>query len=475
MKNYREVAEDVFRRRDAYEEAKETHRQGLQKAFSVFSIFAIGFAFLFSIGSYYVCAVTLGIVEDRLGICDKFFTVPVSQKQALIVENAAVPLGQTVTSADVSVTAQSAFTDGTTAIVLLRIEAPEHIDLDVSGLGFEVDARGIIRGDKPAKRLGAGNCGWTQHPREDQDGAKNTKDLLLEIDAIGSPDGSFSFADGYDRYLLLDGLYAYRSEYPYSRYLIADGAWYFQIRFDDNFSNVEREMLDAPITMNCSRALYKVQQTATVHSIVAKGLSVTMYYTYGPGAVKEPGDFGYVIKVVLTDGTIIDVESNSGSCGEHGEFISHFLATAPIPVDDIAYMQIGETIIGANQTIYQERELLDAPIGAPCHNFEHNITQTATIHSVMAKGFSVTLRYTFGADATQERGSFGDIKVVLKDGTVVKTREDLCVLADNGEFTATFMASAPILSELIDSIQIGETVVAAKQITHQGNPLIPAP
>lgn len=459
MKDYHEVAENVFRRRDEYETQKAARRQNWQKITTSLSVFAIVMAFLFTAGTCYVFAVGLGIVEDTFGICDKFFTVAITQRQRDVIRDAVVPLGESVTSNGVSVTAQSAFTDGTTAFVLLKIEAPEYIDLDVSGLGFEVDARGIIRGDNPAKRLGAGDCGWSQHPRDDQDGAKNTKELLLQIDTIGSIDGSFSFADGYDRYLLLDGLHAYMAEYPYSRYLIADGEWGFRIRFDDSFSNAEREMLDSPIIMNCSKVLYKVQQTATVRSVIVKGMSVTLRYTCGAGAVQEPVDFGYVIKVVLKDGAIIDVQGRSGSRGGDGEYISHFLATAPIPVEDVDYLQIGETIVGANQTAYQEKEMLDAPVNIQCHNDAHNITQVATVHSVITKGFSVTLRYTYDADAVQEPGYFGDVKVVLTDGTVIKTREDLSALRDNSEFTATFMADAPILAENIDYIQIGETII----------------
>lgn len=470
MKDYHEVAENVFRRRDEYEERKAAGRQRLQRIVTSVCVFAITIACVFTAGTCYVFAVGLGIVEDTFGIYDKFFTVPITQRQRDVIRDAVVPLGETVTSNGVSVTAQSAFTDGTTAVILLRIEAPEHIDLDVSGLGFEVDARGIIRGDNPAKRLGAGDCGWSQHPRDDQDGAKNTKEILLQIDAIGSPDGSFSFADGYDRYLSLDGLYAYMAEYPYSRYLIADGEWGFRIRYDDSFSNVEREMLDSPIIMNCSKVLYKVQQTATVHSVTVKGMSVTLRYTRSAGAVQEPVDFGYVIKVVLKDGTIIDVQASSGSREGNGEYISHFLATAPIPVEDVDYLQIGETIIGANKTTYQAKELLDAPVSMPCYNGAHDITQAATVRSVITKGFCVTLRYTYGADAVQEAGSFGDVSVVLKDGTVIKTREDLCVLGENSEFTATFMADEPILAENIDYIQIGESIVPASSNHPSGTP-----
>lgn len=466
MKDYHEVAENVFRRRDEYETQKAVRRQNWQKITASLSAFAIVIAFLFTAGTCYVFAVGLGIVEDTFGIYDKFFTVAITQKQQDAVKSAAVPLGQTVTSDGISVTAQSAFTDGTTAYVLLKIVAPEHIDLDQYGIHFNIDDRGIIRGDNPSKRLGTIDGGTAQSPLDDHDGAKNTMEMRIRFNTVAVPGGDFSYADGYDRYLMLEGLYMYGAEYPFPMYQISDGEWNFRIRFDDSFSNTEKEMLDAPITMKCRRAMYRVWQTATVHSVVVKGLGVTLRYTYDAGAVQEPGDFALTIKVVLTDGTIIDVHGKSGSKEDNGEFVSNFLAAAPILVEDIAYIQIGETIIGANQTAYQEKEMLDAPVNIQCHNDAHNITQVATVHSIITKGFSVTLRYTYDTDAVQEPGYFGDIKVVLTDGTVIKTREDLSALGDNGEFTVTFMADAPILAENIDYIQIGETIIPANQPTN---------
>lgn len=460
MKDYHEVAENVFRRRDEYEAQKAARRQNWQKITTSLSAFAIVMAFLFTAGTCYVFAVGLGIVEDTFGIYDKFFAVSITQRQQDAVKSAAVSLGETVTSDGISVTAQSAFTDGTTALIHLKIVAPEHIDLDLYGLGFEVDFGGIVRGDNPNHPLGGHDGGVSQSPRDDLDGLKSTQEMLIRVNTFRSPGYNFSFADGYDRYVMLEGLYAYEPDYPYTRYQISDGAWNFKVCFDDSFSNSEKEMLDAPITMKCRKALYKVWQTATIHSVVVKGLSVTLRYTCDAGAVQEPGDFGFVIKVVLKDGTIIDAESNSGSRLD-GEFMQSFLATAPILVEDIDYIQIGDTIIGANQTTYQTKELLDAPVSVPCYNAEYNKQQTAFIRSIITKGFNITLRYTYDADAVQEPGFLGGIKVVLTDGTVVKTRADLCAFEDNGEFTATFMADAPILAENIDYIQIGETIIPA--------------
>ena len=461
MKDYHEVAENVFRRRDEYEAQKAARRQNWQKVTTALSAFAIVMVFLFTAGTCYVFAVGLGIVEDTFGIYDKYFTVAITQKQQDAVKSAAVSIGETVTSDGVSVTAQSAFTDGTTALIHLKIVAPEHIDLDLYGLNFDVDFGGIVRGDNPNHPLGSHDGGVSQAPRDDLDGLKNTQEMLIRVNTFRSPGYNFSFADGYDRYVMLEGLYAYEPDFPYTRYQISDGTWNFKVCFDDSFSNSEKEMLDAPITMKCRRALYKVWQTATIHSVVVKGLGVTLRYTYDAGAVQEPGDFALTIKVVLTDGTIIDVHGKSGSKEDNGEFVSNFLADAPILVEDIAYIQIGDTIIGTNQTAYQENEMLDAPVNIQCHNDAHNITQVATVHSVITKGFSVTLRYNYNADAVQEPGYFGNIKVVLADGTVIKTREDLSALEDNGELTATFMADVPILAENIDYIQIGETTIPA--------------
>lgn len=360
MKNYREVAENVFRRRDEYEAKEATRSSRFQRFAAVFSIFAISIAFLLTIGTCYVFAVGLGIVEDHLGIYDKYFNTAITEKQQDAIRNAVVTLGETVTSNGVSVTAQSAFTDGRTAFILLKIEAPEQVDLDGNGIHFNIDERGILRGDNPNKPLGAGDTVTAQIPISDQDGAKNTQEILLQVSTTSLSDNGFSFADGYDRYLILNGLYAHESVFPFAEHQILSGEWIFRVRFDDTFSNTEKEMLDCPVNLPVRRAMYDVQQTAIVHSIVVKGLSVTFRYTYGTAAMQEPGDFGDV-KIMLTDGTVIEVRESVGVPGNDGEFITTFLAATPILVEDIDYMQIGETIILGYQATRQGTPMIPLP------------------------------------------------------------------------------------------------------------------
>ena len=360
MKDYREVAENVFRRRDEYEAKEAARIRCFQRITASLSIFAISIAFLFTIGTCYVFAVGLGILEDHLGIYDKYFNVAITEEQQDAIRNAVVPLGETVTSNGVSVTAQSVFTDGTTAFILLKIEAPEQVDLNGNGIHFNIDERGILRGDNPNKPLGAGDTVTAQIPIDDQDGAKNTQEILLQVSTTSLSNNGFSFADGYDRYIILNGLYAHESVFPFAEHQISNGKWSFRVRFDDTFSNTEKEMLDCPVNLPVCRVMCDVQQTAKVHSIVVKGLSVIFRYTYGTAAVQEPGDFGDV-KIVLTDGTVIDVRESIGVPGNDGEFVTTFLAVTPILVEDIDYIQIGETIIFGYQTTRQGSPMIPQP------------------------------------------------------------------------------------------------------------------
>ena len=121
------------------------------------------------------------------------------------------------------------------------------------------------------------------------------------------------------------------------------------------------------------------------------------------------------------------------------------------------------------------KEILDGPVNQDVHIAKSDVQQKTTIHSIVVNTASVTFRYTYGADAVQEPGEFGDVKVVLTDGTVIDALGPYGVPGDNGEFISTYATTTIIPKEDIDYVQVGETIVAITQITHQGNPMIPAP
>jgi len=352
MKDCYEIAENVFRRRDDYNAKQASQKQRIRKVINTICVLVLAILLVSSLGTCYVFAVGLGIAEDPLGLCDQFITVDTA-------EDTAVPFGDTVISDDISVTAKSAFTDGTTAIIRLNIVAPEDIDLDQPGLHFDMDFRNIIRGDNPSKRLGSGDSGMTYYTIEDGDGKNNTQEMMIRVYTTSLPKDGFSFADGYDRYVTLNGLYVYKEEYPYTKHQLSDGKWNFRIRFDDGFT-AEKELLDGPINLTVYRAIYDAKQKATVHSIFVRGLSIQFTYTYAAGAVKEPGDLGDV-KVVMKDGTVIEATRKMGVSSEDGDFISTYLATTPINVEAIDYLQVGDCFILNGQITHQGNVCIPVP------------------------------------------------------------------------------------------------------------------
>ena len=122
------------------------------------------------------------------------------------------------------------------------------------------------------------------------------------------------------------------------------------------------------------------------------------------------------------------------------------------------------------------KEMLDGPVNQNVHIAKRDVQQKATIHSIVVNTASVTFRYTYGADAVQEPGEFGDVKVVLTDGTVINGLGPYGVPGDNGEFISTYATTKGIPVEDIDYVQVGETIVAIPHpIIPHGNPMIPAP
>ena len=68
------------------------------------------------------------------------------------------------------------------------------------------------------------------------------------------------------------------------------------------------------------------------------------------------------VKVVLTDGTVINLLGPYGVPGDNGEFISTYATTKAIPVEDIDYVQVGETIVAIPHPIIPHgNPLIPAP------------------------------------------------------------------------------------------------------------------
>lgn len=348
MKSYHEVARDVFRRRDEMEREKRRREAICRRVSAAMSAVAVVVMLLLSAGTCYVLAAGVGIIEDFLHIFGERADAPLSDGQKQYLEEGAAMLGESVTSGGYTVTAKGAFTDGTVALVLLDVEAPEGVVIDGIGVGFEVGAKEIVRGENTEKYLNITGLSITQIPMEDYDGKDNTASLLLQISCVRLPGSAYTFADGYLRYLELEDLHDYMEGYPYSRRTIAEGSWRFQLLFTETQAG-EIELLEAPIRMPIRRAVASGYADATVSSIRLKGLGATIYYTVDGEDPQEAGDFGDV-QIVMKDGSIVNaypkaaVTVANGTPG-HTTFCNSYIAGAPIVFDEVDHMIIGEELI----------------------------------------------------------------------------------------------------------------------------------
>lgn len=345
MKNYHEVAQDVFRRRDEYEEKKWHKDVAFRCISAAMSVVAAVMMILCTAGTCYVMAASVGVIDDFLGIFENRTNTQLSDKQRQYIEESFVEMGANVSCDGYTVTAQGAFTDGTVAYILLDVEAPEGVVIDGLGVGFQTAAKEIVRGDNPEKLLNITGLSMTYVPVADYDGKDYTTSVLLQISCIRLNGSNYSFADGYARYLELSEIHYYMDEYPYSCEVIAEGNWNFEIMFAQTQAG-EVELLTAPIRMPMQRTMTADCVDTTISSIRMKGLGIDFYYTIDADDVQEPGDFGDV-RVVMKDGNIVNVYPKSGLSVDDAEggntvFSCSYIAQAPIVIQEADYVMIGD-------------------------------------------------------------------------------------------------------------------------------------
>lgn len=343
MKSYEDVARNVFARREQYELAQQRKRTALRRAAMGLQVLVIAMMVFFTAGIGYAIAAGIGIIDDFLGIFGIRGQRPLSKSQQQFISDAAVELGESVTSSGVTVTAKGAFTDGTTAFILLEIEAPEGTDLESHALGLDGDAKGIVRGDNAEKHLNTTGLSTSHFCLDDSDGRSNTRTMLIQINTVNLPGSNFSFADGYYRYLRLREIFYHQEEYPYTKRSVAVGNWEFKFLFTDMASDPV-ELLDAPMQFELRRSLSSGTMTATVHSISMRGLSIVFYHSI-TSELAEPGDFGDV-QVILKDGTVIRTTMKSAQGAGNGtDFLTSYVASVPITIPEVDHILVGGTVI----------------------------------------------------------------------------------------------------------------------------------
>lgn len=348
MKHYEEIAQNVFRRRDEYEQKQRKREVVLRRITTAASAVAIAVMLLFSVGTCYVLAASLDIFDDFLGIFTSRTNAPLSERQEQFIEGAVAEVGESVTCNGYTVTAKGAFTDGTVAYVLLDVTAPDGVCIDDLAAAFDTEAKEIVRGDNPDEHLNITGLGITNIPIADHDGKENTTSVLIEISCVRLDGSTYSFADGYARYLELGDLHYYSDAYPYSRTTISEGTWKFEIMFN-SIHEGEVELLTAPMRKQIQRITVTDYVDATISSIRLKGMGVIFYFTIDDNDIQEAGDFG-VVQIAMKDGSVVDAYPETAGRVKirddgNAVFCCYYITQAPIIFEEVDHVIVDETEI----------------------------------------------------------------------------------------------------------------------------------
>lgn len=347
MKDYKEVASDVFRRRDAHE-AKVRHREKVfRRVTATLSTIAIIICCVMTIGVGYVFAAGLGIIDDFLGFFENRSGTQLSDNQQQYIEESYAEIGESVTRNGVTVTINGAITDGTMAYILVDIVAPTGQNIEDLPLGFDIEFEKLKLEGQEDDHISSVSTGCII--LSDNDGQENTAAMLIQYNVYQFLGSNFSLADGKERTLQLQNLFYHEKEYPYSLCTVAEGKWEYKFAFTA-VENKEVELLTAPISGSYSQISGK-QVDATITSILMKGLSASVYYTLAPDEVQEAGDFG-VLRFEMKDGTeICAYPAKAGQIAqiEDGDLVpntsSHYCTyvfDAPINYENVETLHIGE-------------------------------------------------------------------------------------------------------------------------------------
>ena len=124
-----------------------------------------------------------------------------------------------------------------------------------------------------------------------------------------------------------------------------------------------------------------------------------------------------------------------------------------------------------NEVQEGEVELLTTPLHMQIQRITVTDYVDAVVSSIRLKGMGVVCYYTIDAGDIQEPGDFGNIQIVMKDGSVVYAypRSATSVGNDtvgNKTFCCYYISEAPIVFVEVDYVTIGEDVIIPMPLDH---------
>lgn len=321
---------------DAKKNVREAGRRGsgLRRLVTVAAAAVLALAMAGTAAAYF------GAADWFKGYFEEKSELPLTMKQQALIDEKTVGIGQSATSGDVTVTLESAFSDGYTGFIKLNIAAPEGTNLmELSGLNFESE----LICQTPDGKAGVSRVGW---PTEDDgDGRDNTITAIMEVELARSIETA-----GHLWTLRLENLCAYSGEYPYEEYVVAACDFTFQFAFSETQTQAGELIFDfepfpCPGTRMMGDVIDVQMETFTLRSMGAEAS-----YTFFEGDTPESLDFS-ALKVHMKDGSVLTLQISSGAVYNHWDaenavgFVE-FGSDVPIVLEEVESIEFpGGTVI----------------------------------------------------------------------------------------------------------------------------------
>lgn len=327
---------------EAVMDAKQSalHSEKSKRGIGVRRLLTVAAAALLVLALAGTAAAYFGAADWFVGYFEKHSDAPLSMKQQELIEEKTVGIGQSITSGGVTVTLESAFSDGYTGLIKLNVTAPEGINLtDLSGLNFESD----LFCQTPDGKVGVSRGSW---PTEDDgDGRENTITAIMEVEAARGIE-----TGGYPWTLRLENLCAYSEDYPYEEYVVAECEFTFQFEFSETEEQTGELVFDfEPFACPGARMMGDVIDVQ-VETFTLRSMGAEASYTFFEGDTPESLDFS-ALKVHMKDGCVLVLQISSSAVYNHWDaenavgFVE-FKSDVPIVLEEVESVEFpGGTVI----------------------------------------------------------------------------------------------------------------------------------
>ena len=280
-----------------------------------------------------------------------------SPDQYHFLEKQSVGIGQSATMDAYTVTVESAICDAQNLCLVLRVEGPEGIILDLDpaegDLAFESGKSESTGTYERTGHLISRHTTW--YHLDDGDGKANTATLLMRDQRVMSAGSNQVYTDGEVWRFRFSDLRTRTGDLFGNVNVLAGGEWIFEFPLTE--MSEDREMISSPTvctarsggegTTNENEVILKEKAEILVTSFILRPFGATCEYSFIPGSSPDAVDI-LDVYLVMKDGSEITLKPSSarggvGALGHTGGTMS-YIFDVPLILDEVAYLVLPENV-----------------------------------------------------------------------------------------------------------------------------------